>query len=63
METQHNLLVGTVCGTVASIAPELLNWSSLFLDILRTTLLAAFGATISFVVSLLLRQLLKKRKE
>ena len=63
MNQSHNMLVSTVCGTLLSIAPQLFNWSALFMDILKTTVLAAMGATVSFTVSLLLRYIVRKIRE
>lgn len=63
MNQSHNMQVSTVCGTLLSISPQLLNWSILFMDVLKTALLAAFGATVSFTVSLLLRYIVRKIRE
>lgn len=50
MNNNHNLFMGTAGGTLLTLATTLdVN------NILKTALLAAFGSTVSFMVSLLLR--------
>lgn len=50
MKTNHSLSVGTVSGTVLSVLPAVTST-----EIVRTIILAAIGATVSFVVSYVLR--------
>lgn len=52
----NSTTVGTVGGTFLSIVPNLSSD-----DIVRTALLAVVGAVVSFIISLLLRRLFKKR--
>lgn len=63
MNNSNNTLVSTVGGTFLSIAPQLLNCSVRFTDIINTTMLAAFGATVSFAVSVLLRHIVDKMRK
>ena len=62
MSTHHNIesgtILGTVSGTVLTVAVNI--GSS---DILKTGILAALGAVVSFSVSLLLKWLVKKFKK
>jgi uncharacterized membrane protein (UPF0136 family) len=57
MEPNLSLRMGTTSGTLLSIAPQLLSE-----DIAKTIVLAAVGATASFVVSFFLKWLCKRRK-
>lgn len=57
MTTPNSTQMGTVGGTFLSIVPNVLCE-----DILRTAVLAVVGAVVSFVFSVLLRFILKKRK-
>ena len=54
MENTISLKTGTAAGTLLSILPNLFSE-----DVLKTIILAALGATVSFTVSLLLKCLLK----
>ncbi len=54
METNLTLRMGTASGTFLSILPNILSE-----DIAKTIILAALGATVSFMVSLLLKWLKK----
>ena len=55
MKTNNQLIIPTATGTFLSILP------TIFLDeILRTVILAAVGATVSFMISLLLKILFRK---
>ena len=51
-------LIGTVGGTFLSIVPNLESE-----DIVKTIILAAVGAIVSFTISLLLKSLNKKHKK
>jgi mannitol-specific phosphotransferase system IIBC component len=55
MEFHHSMRLGTAAGTILSIVPNIMST-----DILRTVILAALGAIVSFVVSLMLKILFKK---
>jgi hypothetical protein len=50
--------MGTVGGTFLSILPNLHSE-----DVLKTIILAALGAIVSFVISMLLKYLIKKHKK
>lgn len=50
--------MGTISGTFLSMVPNLRSE-----DLIRTAVLAIVGAVISFIVSVLLRCVLKKRKQ
>ncbi|KDN56708.1 hypothetical protein FEM21_02110 [Flavobacterium seoulense] len=54
MESNNYLPIGTVSGTFLSIVPNILSE-----DILKTVFLAVIGATVSFIVSLILKNILK----
>jgi hypothetical protein len=54
METNISLKTGTAVGTLLSILPNLFSE-----DVLKTIVLAALGATVSFMVSLLLKWIMK----
>jgi len=56
MKTTNNLAIPTATGTFLSILPNL-NSS----EILKTMILAAVGAAVSFLMSLLLKLMFKKR--
>jgi hypothetical protein len=58
METNETLRIGTASGTLLSMAPNILSE-----DIARTIILAVVGATVSFLVSLLLKGLMKFKKK
>ncbi|MEH6306170.1 hypothetical protein RYH73_10985 [Olivibacter sp. CPCC 100613] len=53
---RHDLKTGTLFGTLLSALPHLGAD-----ELLKTTILAALGATVSFLVSLLLRWLNRRR--
>ncbi|MBX3165140.1 MAG: hypothetical protein KF900_11740 [Bacteroidetes bacterium] len=53
--TTNGTLIGTVSGTALTV---IVNISSS--DVIKTTVLAALGAVVSFSVSLLLKRLTKK---
>jgi hypothetical protein len=50
--------MGTAGGTFVSVLPNLHSE-----DILKTIILAALGAIVSFIISLLLKYLIKKHKK
>lgn len=56
MNSNHNLLIPTAVGTLFSVSFMAVD------DILKSAVLAAVGATVSFTVSLILRFLIKKIK-
>jgi len=59
LEAQTNpTLVGTAGGTFLSIVPNILSE-----DVVRTVILAAVGAVVSFTISLLLKYIIKKHKK
>jgi uncharacterized membrane protein (UPF0136 family) len=58
METNISLRIGTVSGTLLSVAPNILSE-----DIAKTIILAVVGAIVSFTVSLLLKGLTKLKKK
>lgn len=57
MNSNHNLIVNTLAGTLLSITYIAAG------DIVKTALLAAVGAATSLLVSLFLRFILKKVKQ
>jgi len=57
METNFSPKTGTAAGTLLSILPNLFSE-----DISKTIVLAALGATVSFTVSLLLKWIIKIKK-
>lgn len=56
MKATNQLTIPTATGTFLSILPNLSS-----AEILKTVILAAVGAAVSFLMSLLLRVLFKKR--
>jgi hypothetical protein len=58
MSNGNHTLMGTAGGTFLSVLPNLHSE-----DVLKTILLAALGAIVSFVISLLLKCLIKKHKK
>jgi len=50
--------MGTAGGTFLSVLPNLHSE-----DLLKTTILAALGAIVSFIISMLLKYLIKKHKK
>ena len=61
MSTHHNIESGTILGTISGTAlTVLMNIGSS--DIIKTVILAALGAVVSFSISLLLKWLSKKFK-
>jgi mannitol-specific phosphotransferase system IIBC component len=58
MTTNNPTQVGTLGGTFLSIIPNIPSE-----DIIKTIILAAVGALVSYTVSILLRRLPKKRKK
>jgi mannitol-specific phosphotransferase system IIBC component len=62
MSTHHNIESGTILGTVSgTVLTVLVNIGSS--DVMKTVVLAALGAVVSFSVSLLLKGLVKKFKK
>jgi mannitol-specific phosphotransferase system IIBC component len=62
MSTHHNIESGTILGTVSgTVLTVLVNIGSS--DVLKTVVLAALGAVVSFSVSLLLKWLHNKFKK
>ena len=57
MESNNRLPIGTASGTFLSIAPNILSE-----DIVKTIILAVIGATVSFMVSLVLKRIIKSKK-
>jgi hypothetical protein len=57
MTSSNSNIVGTASGTFLSILPNLHSE-----DVLKTVILAALGAIISFIITLLLKYLIKKHK-
>jgi hypothetical protein len=58
METNISLRVGTASGTFLSVLPNILSE-----DIAKTIILGVVGATVSFMVSLLLKWLTKSKNK
>jgi len=58
MTANNPTLVGTAGGTVLSIVPNIASE-----DVLRTVILAALGAIVSFTLSIVLKVITKKRKK
>lgn len=58
MQSSNPTLIGTAGGTFLSVLPNLHSE-----DILKTVLLAAIGAMVSFVLSLMLKCIVKKHKK
>ncbi len=60
MNSNHTMLFSTVGGTLFSIVPRLVVTNILVSDMVKTAFLAAVGATVSFIISLVLRYVLRK---
>lgn len=58
MEHSNSTIIGTAGGTFLSILPNIHS-----VDILKTIILAAIGAIVSFTISLLLKFLIRKHKK
>ena len=58
MQITNHTLMGTAGGTFLSVLPNLHS-----ADILKTVILAAVGAIVSFVLSLVLKYLIRKHKK
>ena len=58
METNETLRIGTASGTLLRMAPNIFSE-----DIAKTIILAVVGAIASFMVSLLLKWLIKFKKK
>jgi uncharacterized membrane protein len=57
MNTNIQLKIGTASGTLLSISPGIFTQ-----DIVKTIILAVVGATINFIISLLLKKITKSKK-
>jgi mannitol-specific phosphotransferase system IIBC component len=55
MTTNSHTLMGTAGGTILSMLPNLHS-----ADVLKTVLLAAIGAVVSFTISLILKKIINK---
>lgn len=58
METNISLRTGTAAGTLLSILPNLFSE-----DVLKTIILAALGAVVSFTVSLVMKWIIKSKNK
>jgi hypothetical protein len=58
MEHSNSTAIGTAGGTFLSVLPNLHSE-----DVLKTIILAALGAVVSFVISMLFKYLIKKHKK
>ena len=58
MQTSNPTLIGTAGGTFLSMVPNLHSE-----DVLRTVVLAAIGAVVSFVLSMVLKFIVKKHRK
>ena len=58
MQHSNSTVIGTAGGTFLSVVPNLHSE-----DVLKTIILAALGAIVSFVISMLLKYLIKKHKK
>lgn len=58
MTTGNHTLMGTAGGTFLSVLPNLHSE-----DVFKTAILAALGAIVSFIISMLLKYLIKKHKK
>ncbi len=58
MSSNSHTIMGTAGGTFLSIIPNIQS-----ADVLKTVLLAAIGAIVSFTISLVLKTIIKKHKK
>ena len=58
MQHSNSTVIGTAGGTFLSVVPNLHSE-----DVLKTIILAALGAVVSFLISLLLKLFIKKQKK
>ncbi|WP_073371474.1 hypothetical protein [Flavobacterium fluvii] len=58
MQHSDSTVVGTAGGTILSVLPNLHSE-----DVLKTIILATVGAVVSFLISLILKLLIKKHKK
>ena len=58
MQHSNSTLTGTASGTILSVLPNLHSE-----DVLKTIILATLGAIVSFLISLLLKILIRKHKK
>jgi hypothetical protein len=58
MQSSNPILIGTASGTFLSMVPNLHSE-----DVLKTVVLAAIGAIVSFVLSMIFKFIVKKHKK
>lgn len=58
MQSSNPILIGTASGTFLSVLPNLHSE-----DVLKTVVLAAIGAIVSFVLSMVLKFIVKKHRK
>ena len=58
MQQSNTTVIGTAGGTFLSVLPNLHSE-----DVLKTIILATLGAIVSFLISLLLKMLIRKHKK
>jgi hypothetical protein len=58
MQHSNSTVIGTAGGTFLSVLPNLHSE-----DVLKTVILAALGAIVSFIISMTLKYLIKKYKK
>jgi hypothetical protein len=58
MQSSNPILIGTASGTFLSVLPNLHSE-----DVLKTVVLAAIGAIVSFVLSMIFKFIVKKHKK
>jgi hypothetical protein len=58
MQSSNPILIGTASGTFLSVLPNLHSE-----DVMRTVVLAAIGAVVSFVLSMVLKFIVKKHRK
>ncbi|MBF4473357.1 hypothetical protein [Flavobacterium sp. HJJ] len=58
MQASNSPLMGTISGTFLSMVPNLQSE-----DVLKTVVLAIIGAVVSFVISILLKKLVRRKRK
>jgi hypothetical protein len=58
MQSSNPILIGTASGTFLSVLPNLHSE-----DVLKTVVLAAIGAIVSFILSMIFKFIVKKRRK